>query len=134
MRLYSKDGKKSVNIGGGDIWKAVYSTAVSCIDKKRKKYPLAFDFLETGKCDGNQGYDVARQINLLRDELSQFSPEKAVYDIDNPKMVAPWKGKLSPVVTSCANMFTTADGEDLFYEIVVILCYAKVAKTDVDIE
>ena len=134
MRLYSKDGKKYVNIGGGDIWKAVYSTAVSCVGKKRKKYQLAFDFLETGKCDGNQGYDVARQINFLRDELSQFSPEKAAYDIDNPKVPAPWKGKLSPVVTSCANLFTTADGQDLFYEIVVILCYAKVAKTDVDIE
>lgn len=134
MRLISSDGKKTVNIGGGDIWKSVYSTVVSCVGKKRKEYPLAFGFLETGKCDGAQGYDIAKQINHIRDELSQYSPEKAVYDIDNPKLAAPWKGNLSPVVTSCANMFTTADGQDLLFEIVSILCYAKIAKVDIVLE
>ena len=134
MRIISKDGKKEVNIGGSDIWKAVYSTAISCIGKKRKKYPLAFAFLETGRCDGSIGYEVARQINQLRDELSQFQPEKAIYDIDNPKLSPPWEGNLSPVVTSCANLFTTADGQDLLYEIVCILCYAKVAKTSLELE
>ncbi len=131
MRLLSKDGKRLVNIGGGDIWKAVYSTAVSCIGKKRKKYPLAFDFLESGECKGVHGYEIAKQINYIRDELSQYSPEKAVYDIDNPKLTAPWKDNLSPVVTSCANMYTTADGQDLLFELVSILCYAQIAKTDI---
>lgn len=131
MRLLSEDGKRFINVGGVDIWKAVYSTAVSCVGKKRKKYSLAFDFLETGNCESKNGYDVARQINQIRDELSQFTPEKAVYDIDNPRLSAPWKGRLSPVVTSCANLFTTADGQDLLYEIVCILCYAQVAKTNV---
>ena len=134
MRLISKDGLRTVNIGGGDVWKAVYSTVVSCIGSKRKKYPLAFDFLETGKCAGDQGYNVARQINQLRDELSQFPPERAVYDIDNPGLPVPWKENLSPVVTSCANYFTTADGQDLLYEIVSILCYARIAKTSIEIE
>lgn len=131
MRLISEDGKRYVNVGGADIWKAVYSTVVSCIGNKRNEYPLAFDFLCSGTCDGNIGYDVARQINQVRDELSQCTPEKAVYDIDNPKMKAPWSDGLSPVVTSCANMFTTSDGQDLFFEIVSILCYAQVAKTNI---
>ena len=134
MRLISGDGKKTVNIGSGDIWKAVYSTVVSCVGKKRKKYPLAFNFLESGQCSGSLGYDVARQINQIRDVLSQFPPEKAVYDIDNPGIAAPWEGRLSPVITSCANLFTTADGEDLLYELVRILCYAKVTKTDIKLE
>lgn len=134
MRLISGDGEKTVNIGSGDIWKAVYSTVVSCVGKRRKKYPLAFNFLESGQCSGSLGYDVARQINQIRDELSQFPPEKAVYDIDNPRIAAPWEGRLSPVITSCANLFTTADGEDLLYELVRILCYAKVTKTDIKLE
>ncbi len=134
MRLFSKDGKRSVDLGRSDIWKAVYSTVVACLGKNRKKYLLAFEFFESGKCDGNRGYDVARQINLIRDDLSQYAPDKAVYDIDNPKMEAPWKGKLSPVITSCANLFTTSDGQDLLYEIVAILCYAQVAKTSVELE
>ena len=131
MRLLSEDGNRYVNIGGADIWKSVYSTVMSCVGKKRKKYPLAFEVFETGNCESKNGYDAARQINQIRDELSQFAPEKAVYDIDNPKLDAPWKGKLSPVVTSCANLFTTADGQDLLYEVVCILCYAQVAKTNI---
>lgn len=54
-----------------------------------------------------------------------------MYDIDNPKLLAPWKDNLSPVVTSCANMFTTADGQDLLFEIVSILCYTQVTKTNI---
>ncbi len=131
MKIVSADGKRVIDIGGEDIWKAVYSTMVSCIGKKRKKYPLAFDFFENCECDGDQGYEVARPINLVRDELSQFSPEKAVYDIDHPKQKAPWSGRLSPVITSCANMFTTADGKDLRYEVVSILSYAEVAGTSI---
>ncbi len=87
--------------------------------------------METGRCKWEDGYNVARQINLVRDELSQFSPDKAVYDLDNPKEAAPWSGRLSPVITSCANMFTTADGKDLLYEIVKILSYAQVARSNV---
>lgn len=131
MRLISDDGKRTVNVGGGDVWKALYSTTVNCLGKKKKKYDLAFDFLQSGKCEGKNGYEVARQINLIRDALAQVSPDKAVYDIDNPKLLAPWKDNLSPVVTSCANMFTTADGQDLLFEIVSILCYAQVTKTNI---
>ena len=92
---------------------------------------MAFDFLQSGKCEGKNGYEVAGQINLIRDALAQVSPDKAVYDIDNPKLLAPWKDNLSPVVTSRANMFTTADGQDLLFEIVSILCYAQVTKTNI---
>ncbi len=134
MKLMSEDKKREVDLGSSDMWKAVYSTIISCLGNKRKKYSLAFSFFESGECASQDGYDVARQINMIRDALAQYSPEKAVYDIDNPKLEAPWKGHLSPVITSCANMFTTADGKDLLYEIVSILCYAKIAKTNVEMK
>jgi hypothetical protein len=134
MKIISGDKKRTVDVGGADIWKAVYSTIFSCVGKKRKKYPQVFSFFETGKCEGKDGYETARQFNLIRDELSQFSPEKAIYDIDNPKLAAPWKGRISPVITSCANFFTTADGRDLLYEVVSILTYAQVADTIVEIK
>lgn len=40
----------------------------------------------------------------------------------------PWKGKLSPVITACANLYTTADGKDLLLEVVCILSYAQIKK------
>lgn len=129
MRLISSDGRRIVDVGAGNIWKSVYSTVISCLGRKRKDFQLAYSFLETGNCDGKNGYMVARQINLIRDELSRYAPDKAVYDIDNLQITPPWKGNISPVVTSCANFFTTADGKDLFYEIVSILCYAEVTNT-----
>lgn len=134
MRLVTKDGKRLVDIGGSDIWTSVYSTAVESFGLKKRKVSLALKFMETGKCDGKDGYEVARQFNLIRDELATVPPEKAVYDIHDRKKKAPWDGKISPVITSCANLYTTADGKDLLYEVVAILCYAKIAESSVTIE
>lgn len=134
MRLISNDGKRSVDIGSGDIWKAVYSTVVSCVEKSTKHYTLALEFIKSGECKGSQGYEIAKQINYIRDELSKYSPDKAVYDIDTPGLEAPWKDNLSPVITSCANLFTTTDGHDLLFEIVSLLCYAQIAKTDITLK
>lgn len=131
MRLVTKDGKRSVDIGGSDIWTSVYSTAVESFGLKKRNVSLALKFMETGKCDGKDGYEVARQFNLIRDEFAAVPPEKAVYDIYDRKKKAPWDGKISPVITSCANLYTTADGKDLLYEVVSILCYAQIAKTKV---
>ena len=134
MIIKSVDGKRRIDVGGADIWNAVYSTVESCLGDKRDEYSLAFDFLENGKCSGKEGFATAKQINHIRDELSQFTPDRAVYDIDDKSKKAPWQGKLSPVITSCANMFTSADGQDLLYECVSILVYAQIVKTDVIIE
>ena len=131
MRLITKDGKRSVDIGSSDIWISVYSTAVESFGLRKRKVAQALKFMETGECDGKDGYEVARQFNLIRDELATVPPEKAVYDIHDPKKKAPWDGRISPVITSCANLFTTADGKDLLFEVVSIMCYAKIAKTDV---
>jgi hypothetical protein len=135
MRIITKDGKRSVDIGSSDIWIAIYSTAVDAFSGfKKRKISLAIKFMEDGSCSGEDGYEIARQFNLIRDELSTIEPEKVVYDINDRKKKAPWTGKISPVITSCANLFTTADGKDLLYEVVSILCYAQIAKTDVIIE
>ena len=110
MRLVTKDGKRSGDIGGSDIWTSVYSTAVESFGFKKRNVSLALKFMETGKCDGKDGYEVARQFNLIRDEFAAVPPETAVYDIYDRKTKAPWDGKISPVITSCANLYTTADG------------------------
>lgn len=78
--------------------------------------------------------ETARQFNLIRDELSRYAPEKAVYDFRDLKKKAPWNNNLSSVITSCANLYTTTDGQDLLYEIVSILCYAGVKKVSVSVQ
>lgn len=133
MIIVSEDNKRMVEIGTSDIWHSVYSTIEVRLGRFKKKVPLAIAFFENGKCEWVNAMETARQFNLIRDELSQFEPEKAVYDCNNLKLAAPWKNKLSPVITSCANLYTTADGEDLLFEVVSILCYASIKRVNVKV-
>lgn len=133
MELTTIDGKRYVDIGGSDIWNSVYSTAMVRLGIFKHKIPLAIDFLKTGKCTGDKAIETARQINLLRDEFAKYGPDKCVYDYKRPKEKAPWNGQISPVITSCANLYITADGKDLLFELVSILTYADLKKVDIKI-
>lgn len=132
MVIASSDNKKHVDVGNYTIWHAVYSTVICRLNDSERLFPDAIDFLETGKCEPDMAQKTARQINLIRDHLALIPPEEAVYDNDHPHIDAPWKNRISPVVTSCANLFTTADGKDLLFEIVSILVYASIAKISVE--
>lgn len=134
MRLITTDGSRYVDIGNSDIWTALYSTIVGNIKGlKRNGIKEAIEFIEVGSCKAKDGYKLARQFNLIRDCLASVSPTKCVFDINDKKKRCPW-GKISPIVTSCANLFTTSDGGDLLFEIVSILTYAEIAKVDVELE
>jgi hypothetical protein len=132
MMLSSSDRKRFVDLGTSDILFSVYSTAATLLQDYSEDISLGLRFLEKGVCESKEGYRTARQINLIRDGLARFSPDQAVYDRNDPQKTAPWKS-LSPVITSCANLFTTADGKDLLYELVSILCYAEICEVSVSV-
>lgn len=134
MRIVSDDGKRRVDVGGADIWHSVYSTVIECLGRNKNKIYLAIRFMESGFCEGKDGYEIAREFNLIRDGLAAIAPEKAVYDLNDKKKKAPWVGKVSPIVTSCANLYTTADGKDLLYEVVSIMCYAQIKQVSINVE
>jgi len=127
MDLITSNGKRAVSIGTSDILYSLYSTVwmLGSADFKRT-IPQALAFFESGECPASDALATARQFNLIRDELSKFSPERAVYDMQNPQLKAPWEGNISPVITSCANLHTTADGKDLLAELVEIFTYAGI--------
>ena len=84
-------------------------------------------------CEYGDCLEVARQFNLIRDELSKYSSDDVVYDMNSSQKRAPWEGKISPVVTSCANIFTSTDGEDLLSGIVAACVYAYYARKRIEI-
>lgn len=134
MRLSTKDRKRSVDIGGSDIWLSLYSTVEIRLGTFKKSIPNVINFLETGKCDPKDALNCARQFNLLRDELSKYRPDQVIYDLNNLTKEAPWKEDLSPVVTSIANLYTTTDGKDLLFEIVSILTYSYYTREEIIVE
>lgn len=131
MIIISSDNKKLVDIGSDGIWYSVFSTASMRLVSMKAEILMALDFLKTGKCQFANAFETARQINLIRDGFGQLSPEQAVYNMDKPSIPAPWSENLSGIVTSCGNLYTTADGKDLLYEVVCILTYAHYKKVNI---
>lgn len=134
MTIITSNHKRCVDIGRSDIWSSLYATISVNLKGKLKEIPLAIQFLESGFCFSQNAMETARQFNLIRDMLAQYPPEKLVYNLKNPSGPAPWDNNVSPVVTSCANFYTTAAGGDLLYEIVSILCYAGIAGESVSVQ
>ena len=130
MTVFSDDNKRIVDIGSESTLFSVYSTVIVLL-KRNRLIGDAVEFLKTGRCGSDNALNVARQVNLIRDNLAKFSPDRAVWDCRDRTKIPPWNGNLSPVVTSCANLYTTADGKDLLFELVSILTYAGVTRQSV---
>ncbi len=126
MIITSEDGNVYAEIGNSEIINCFYSTIVFNLNYNLEDISLAIAFLENGKCEAQDCIETAREFNLIRDRLSLIPIEKLVYDMNNPSKKAPWNGNISPIVTSCGNFFTTADGKDMIFEINAVLCYASI--------
>lgn len=132
MRLYSADEKKSVDVGTGSIWYSIYSTAmVALSDDAKREIPQVISFLKNGNCSCEDVKSTKKQMQILRNAFTEIPPNRAVYDLHKPNVTPPWGKSIAPTVTSCANLYTTADGEDLFTQVIDLLSYAEEAKVDV---
>ena len=132
MRIYTADEKKNVDVGMGSIWYSIYSTAsIAFSDDIKKTVPLAMDFLKTGECLAENVKDTKKQLEAVKEAFSTIEPDKAIYDLHKPDAPPPWAGNIASTVTSCANLYTTADGKDLFTEVIALLDYAEVQNLSV---
>lgn len=130
MRIYTSDNKRTVDVGTA-LWHSVYSTAAIRLSDDDKDFlQFAMDFLKSGECVADDAQITARQMELLRRRFAKIAPTDAVCDLNDPQQKAPWGGFGSKSVTSCANLYTTADGNDLFDEVIDLLKYADVNKVD----
>lgn len=126
MRLYTEDEKRMVDVGTGSIWYSIYSTAMIAFpDDAKKSVPLAMDFLKNGDCPAEKAAETRKQLTKIRNAFSTLEPDKAVFDYHRPNVTPPWAGNIADTVTSCANLYTTADGKDLFTEVFALLEYAS---------
>lgn len=133
MRISCTNGMASVNVGNSEIWKALVSTVNTLLKKQSLSISKGIAFFNSGSCISSECLETARQINLIRDALSAFKPNEVVFDEKNPSYRASWANNISPVITSCANYFITADGHDLLSELVGLLCIGFYSKQDVSI-
>ncbi len=133
MIIKTKGYERVLDFGTQSLLFSLYSTIVIRIANK-DDIGKAISFLQNEVCDYEDALECARQFNLIRDSLSQVKPEYAVYNMKDLSEKAPWSDNLSPIVTSCGNLFLTSDGKDLLFEIVSILTFAYYKKLSVNIE
>lgn len=132
MTICTSDYKQSVDVGTGSVWYSVYSTAVTHLTDDDKEFlQYGMDFLKSGGCVADDAQITARQMELIQRRFAKIAPMDAVWDMDNPSQRGPWHQGVAGNVTSCANLYTTADGKDLFQEIISLLKYADVNGTDI---
>lgn len=131
MTLISSDSKRYVDIGSEAIWHSVLYTTDLIPRDIVTKIPLAIELLSNRKCSHKDALETARQINLLRDAFSRIAPENVIIGKNNKRLSAGQIANLSPVTTSCGNLYTTSDGKDLLFELVCILTYAHYAEVEV---
>ena len=125
MRLFTDDESRMIDVGTGSIWRSVYSTALlSLNDEQKEMIPYAMDFLKTGRCSAERIKETEKEFCSVITAFSTLNPEEAVYDWKKPLESPPWKGNIASTVTSCANLYTTSDGEDLFTNVLLLLKYA----------
>ena len=134
MTIYSSDYRESVDVGTGSVWHSVYSTAVTYLSNDDKDFlQYGMNFLKCGMCAANDAQITARQIELIQRRFSQIAPMDAVWDMENLSLRGPWYYGISSNVTSCANLYTTADGKDLFQEVISLLKYAAATGTNIQV-
>lgn len=131
MTLVSSDGKRYVDIGSEAIWQSVLYTTELIPRDIVTKMPLAIELLSNRKCSHGNALETARQINLMRDAFSRIAPEHVIIGKNYGHLSAVQRASLSPVTTSCGNLYTTSDGKDLLFELVCILTYAHYVEADV---
>lgn len=132
MTIVSSDGKMFVEIGSSTAFFSLLSTVSTRLKSYSKHIPLALKFMADGFCAAEDCFETARQFNLIRDKLTEVPVDKIVYDMNNPKLEAPWKNNISGIVTSCGNFYTTSEGKDMLVEIVSILTYGAYAKVSIE--
>lgn len=131
MIITSEDRHIYAEIGNYEIINCFYSTIIINLKNDLDGIGLAINFLENGHCKAQDCIETAREFNLIRDRLSLIPVDMLVYDMNTPSKKAPWHGNISPIVTSCGNFFTTADGKDMIFEINKVLCYASIKRISV---
>lgn len=69
--------------------------------------------LYNGEIEANESKWVLDELKIIRQELSNFAPDKVIWDIDDLTKLPPWEDNISKTITNLSNYFVTSDGKQL---------------------
>ncbi|NGM18341.1 hypothetical protein GMI70_10135 [Eggerthellaceae bacterium zg-893] len=131
MDIGTEKADRIVNVGSAGNLYSLYSTAATLMGQRAKKVALGLAFLEHGSCASKDCAKTLKQLSEIKIVLEKHAPTEAVWDMEHPNILAPWNGHLSPDISSCADLYTTSEGELLIGELVSLLQFAGSSKQSV---
>lgn len=103
------------SIGTDDFFYSFFSTV--CVNLENMKwgsrYPVIMKKLYSGKLYLPDMIQAKNELIFIKKELSNISPEKIVWDVENLGKKPPWGNNISEDIKNLADYFITSDGKNL---------------------
>jgi 2,3-bisphosphoglycerate-dependent phosphoglycerate mutase len=115
MAVGLKLGSITDEIGGQDFFHAFFSTISHRLEKDGwgSRFPCLLKKLYQGKLEQDDARQALEELDVIVSELSKFSPDKVIWDIENLSATPPWGNNISSDITDLSNYFVTSTGRDL---------------------
>ncbi len=123
-------------IGYGEFLHSFFSTVAYNLEGNiwGSRFPTIMNELYQGTLR-KDNLDIAiKELTQIKNELSSFSPEKVVWDIEDLSKQPPWGTRISKDITDLSNYFVTSSGDDFITMFFHALEKAKEMSVDLIIE
>ena len=122
-------------IGHGDFLHSFFSTVAYHLENKNwgDRFPIIMNHLYQGKIDGKDISRAIEELNIIKKELTAFTPEQVIWDIEDLLKQPPWGREISEDITDLSNYFITSDGKDFIDVFSDALIKAKEMNSDLEI-
>ena len=101
-------------IGSGDFLFSFFSTVAHNLEGRKwgSRFPVIMKKVYSGQAEVELIDRAIEELNTIKKELKDFSPDKVVWDIEDMSAQPPWGDDISDDITDLSNYFVTSDGED----------------------
>lgn len=124
------------HIGTGDFLHAFFSTVAVHLENGNwgSRFPFIMNELYQGELSWQKADSAIEELNVIKQELQAFAPDKVIWDIDDLSKQPPWGNNISKEITNLSNYFVTSDGDDFITIFLHALEKAKEVKYDITIK
>lgn len=115
MTIGLKLGSITDEIGGQDFFHAFFSTVSYRLENDvwGERFPCLLIKLYQGELDQDYANQALDELNTIKSELYELTPDKVVWDIENLSLLPPWGDAISSDIKNLSHYFITSSGRDL---------------------
>ena len=111
-----KVGSSYYVLGTGSFVHSFFSTIAYRLENNKwgSRFPCLMNELYRKEIDYKKCLKILNELKIIKQELSQFAPDKVIWDIDDLNKQPPWGKNIAETITDMSNYYVTSDGKQLF--------------------